>query len=107
LADPRAVEDRQRHGGRAGVELAQVQDGVLVLRRRTGVGRDLAGLPLALGRRRIVERDVLDGVFAHLPAGALDEVLCRRVEAGELDLAFAILPPIDGPYATLDLIADP
>jgi DNA-binding transcriptional LysR family regulator len=36
-----------------------------------------------------------------------DEVLCRRVEAGELDLAFAILPPIDGPYATLDLIADP
>jgi DNA-binding transcriptional LysR family regulator len=36
-----------------------------------------------------------------------DEVLCRRVKAGELDLAFAILPPIDGPYATLDLIADP
>ena len=23
-----------------------------------------------------------------------------------LDLTFAILPPIDGPYATLDLIAD-
>jgi DNA-binding transcriptional LysR family regulator len=36
-----------------------------------------------------------------------DEVLCHRVEAGELDLAFAILPPIDGPYATVDLIADP
>jgi DNA-binding transcriptional LysR family regulator len=36
-----------------------------------------------------------------------DEVLCRRVEAGELDLTFAILPPIDGPYASLDLIADP
>jgi DNA-binding transcriptional LysR family regulator len=33
--------------------------------------------------------------------------MCRRVEAGELDLAFAILPPIDGPYATPDLIADP
>ena len=36
-----------------------------------------------------------------------NEVLCGRVEAGELDLTFTILPPIDGPYATLDLIADP
>jgi DNA-binding transcriptional LysR family regulator len=36
-----------------------------------------------------------------------DEDLTRRVEAGELDLTFAILPPIDGPYASLDLLADP
>ena len=36
-----------------------------------------------------------------------DEDLCRDVEAGELDLTFSILPPIDGPFASLDLIADP
>src|SRR3954453_2424046 len=36
-----------------------------------------------------------------------DEDLCRRVEAGELDLTFAILPPIEGPFSALDLIADP
>src|SRR4051794_26882741 len=45
-------------------------------------------------------------VEVRLHDASCDEDLCRQVEAGELDLTFAILPPIDGPYATLDLIAD-
>jgi DNA-binding transcriptional LysR family regulator len=36
-----------------------------------------------------------------------DEDLCHQIEAGELDMTFAILPPIDGPFESLDLIADP
>jgi len=41
----------------------------------------------------------------------LDNLDCLELIYGRhrsicLDLAFAILPPIDGPYATLDLIAD-
>ena len=36
-----------------------------------------------------------------------DEDLTRRVQTGELDMTFAILPPIDGPQASMDLLADP
>src|SRR3954452_1517452 len=46
-------------------------------------------------------------VEVRLHDASCDEDLCRQVEAGELDLTFAILPPIDGPYASVDLIADP
>jgi molybdate transport repressor ModE-like protein len=46
------------------------------------------------------------GVEVTLHDSSCDEVLCRRLEAGELDLTFAVLPPIDGPYAARDLIAD-
>src|SRR5205085_11425750 len=82
LQDAGLVEDRDRHGGCTGVELADVGDGALVLGCLAGVGRRLAGIPCALRRRGVVERDVLDLVLAHLVACllngelfALDDVL--------------------------------
>jgi hypothetical protein len=34
------------------------------------------------------------------------ELICGPHRSIRRDLTFAILPPIDGPYATLDLVAD-
>src|SRR3954452_17299131 len=71
LQDPGLIEDRDRDGRSAGVELAQVGDGRLVLRRLAGVAGGGARVPLAGRRGGVVERDVLDGVLAHLAAGLL------------------------------------
>ena len=36
-----------------------------------------------------------------------DEELQRLVERGELDLAFAMPPLLDGPFESLELLSDP
>jgi molybdate transport repressor ModE-like protein len=46
-------------------------------------------------------------VEVELTESASDEELLRLVERGELDLAFAMPPLIDGPFEALELLADP
>jgi hypothetical protein len=85
MRDPGLVGDRDRDGGRAGVELADVGDGVVVRRGLAGVRRGRAGLPLACRSRRVVQRLVVDREVAALVAlllqgkpDALDHVLGLR-----------------------------
>src|SRR5215213_4599756 len=75
LQDPGLVVDRDRDRRGAGVELAEIGDRVVVLGDLARVGRRLAGLPLARGRRRIVERHVLDRPVAALVALLLEREL--------------------------------
>src|SRR5690349_1161628 len=78
LTNTGLVQDRDRDSARARVELAEVQDRRLVLRRLTGVGRDLAWVPLARRGGRVVQRHVLDGelsgLVVRLLQGQLDAV---------------------------------
>jgi molybdate transport repressor ModE-like protein len=46
-------------------------------------------------------------VEVELTESASDEELLRLVERGELDLAFAMPPLLDGPFEALELLADP
>ena len=46
-------------------------------------------------------------VEVELTESASDEELVRLVERGELDLAFAMPPLLDGPFETVELLADP
>ena len=46
-------------------------------------------------------------VEIELTESASDEELLRLVERGELDLAFAMPPLLDGPFDALELLADP
>jgi molybdate transport repressor ModE-like protein len=46
-------------------------------------------------------------VDVHLRESASDFELLELVERGELDLSFCMLPVDDGPFATIELIADP
>ena len=46
-------------------------------------------------------------VEVELTESPSDEELQRHVERGELDLAFAMPPLLDGPFESLDLLADP
>ena len=109
LQDPGLVGDRDRDRRGTGVELADVGDRLVVLRDLAGVGRGRARLPLARRRRGVVERLVLDGEVAALPAlllqgelDALDHVLglrtrCalqrqRRVDGQRTAAAVAGLP---------------
>ena len=73
--DAGLVEDRQRDGRRAGVELADVADRGVVGGRLAGVGRRRARLPAAGLRGRVVERLVLDREVAGLAAGLLEREL--------------------------------
>src|SRR5689334_2219873 len=75
LTDAGLVQDRDRDSARARVELAEVQDRRLVLRRLTGVGRDLAWVPLARRGGGVVQRHVLDRVLAGLVVGLLQSQL--------------------------------
>src|SRR3954452_19006615 len=72
LQDAGLVQDRQRDRRGAGVELTEVDDGRLVLRRLAGVAGRRARLPLAGRRRGVVQALVVDGVLAGLPAGLLE-----------------------------------
>lgn len=47
------------------------------------------------------------GVDVDLTESASDEELQRLVERGDLDLAFAMPPLLDGPFESLELLADP
>src|SRR5919106_3939793 len=46
-------------------------------------------------------------VEVQLRESASDYELLGLVERGELDLTFCMLPPLDGPFATLELVDDP
>jgi molybdate transport repressor ModE-like protein len=46
-------------------------------------------------------------VEVELTESASDEELLRLVERGELDLAFAMPPLLDGPFEAIELLADP
>jgi hypothetical protein len=73
--DSGLVEDRQRDGRSAGVELADVADRRVVAHDLAGVGGRLAGIPLAGRRGRVVERDVLQRVVAGLATGLIEREL--------------------------------
>jgi DNA-binding transcriptional LysR family regulator len=47
------------------------------------------------------------GVDVELTESASDEELQRLVERGELDLAFAMPPLVEGPFESAELLADP
>ena len=47
------------------------------------------------------------GVDVELTESASDEELQRLVERGDLDLAFAMPPLLDGPFESLELLTDP
>ena len=47
------------------------------------------------------------GVDVELTESASDEELQRLVERGDLDLAFAMPPLLEGPFESLELLADP
>ena len=109
LTDAGAVLLRHAHAIRERVDAARADLDALRDGRR-GVLR--VGIVPSVGARvipHLVPRfsAAWPDVEVTLHDDSCDEVLCGRVEAGELDLTFTILPPIDGPYATLDLIADP
>src|SRR5215208_6751008 len=83
----RLVEDRDRHRGAAGVELADVDGRAVVLRRLARVGGDRLRSPGAGLRRRVVERLVFDGDVTGLAADLLQRQLDavhhgRRLRAG-------------------------
>jgi DNA-binding transcriptional LysR family regulator len=47
------------------------------------------------------------GAKTEVHEGQGDEELLRLVEAGDLDLAFCVLPAVAGPFVTLELLVDP
>ena len=82
------VGDRDRDRRSAGVELADVGDGAVVLRRLTGVVGRRARLPLAGRRSGVVQGLVLDGEVAALAAlllqgelDAVDDILGLRARS--------------------------
>ena len=126
IVDTRLVE---RPGGPRRVYLTEA--GRLLLRHADGIvarlhaaEADLATLargdagPLRIGTYQSVGNKILPALLrrfskqlpeiqielreSHVP----DELLVA-VERGELDLAFTMLPPVDGPFAVLELMRDP
>src|SRR5918995_923114 len=119
----------ERPGGPRAVSLTEA--GTLLLRHAEAiVGRlraaqaDMAALAQGLaGALRVgtfqsvgakvlpeVIRRFLDGwpqIELELTESASDDELLRLVERGELDLAFAMLPTLDGPFETDVLLRDP
>src|SRR5207249_8945834 len=75
LLDLCLVQDRDRDLRDAGVVLADVADGGLVLNRRARVLRALALVGRAGRGERVVERRVRDAVLADLAAPALERQL--------------------------------
>ena len=75
LRDAGLVEDRDRHGAGARVELAEVDGRRLVLRGLARVGRGLLRRPVGRLGGRVVERRVLDADVARLAAGLLERQL--------------------------------
>jgi molybdate transport repressor ModE-like protein len=55
-------------------------------------------------RRFVAEWPSVEVLLTESPS---DEELQRHVERGELDLAFAMPPLLDGPFESLELLADP
>jgi DNA-binding transcriptional LysR family regulator len=101
LRHARAIGERVE-AARADLEaLRDGRRGVLLVGIFPSVGARV--IPRLLPRFRAAWPDV----EVTLHDASCDEDLCRRVEAGELDMTFSILPPIDGPFSALDLIADP
>src|SRR5436190_342160 len=77
---------------------------------QSAVSQQIAALERDTGERLVVRprfRAAWPAVEVRLRDASCDEDLCRDIEAGELELTFSILPPIDGPFESLDLIADP
>lgn len=119
----------ERPGGPKAVSLTEA--GVLLLRHAAGITAhlqaaqaDLAALkageagPLRVGTFESVGTKILPSLLRRFAAAwpkvavqlyeALDDHdLLERVERGELDLAFLMLPPVAGPFEAVELLRDP
>ncbi|HUY75234.1 MAG TPA: LysR family transcriptional regulator [Ktedonobacterales bacterium] len=76
-----------------------------------------AGL-LRVGSYQSVSARILPGVLrtffeawpkveARLTEDGRDDVLLASLARGELDLSFTVIPPLDGPFETVELLSDP
>lgn len=118
-----------RSGGRRTVALTAAGEAFLehadaIIARAHAAHADLAtvpneiGTPLRVGTYQSAGARILPPVMSSLASvcpGAevqlhealCDEELCRLVESGDLDLTFSVLPPIEGPFASMSLLRDP
>lgn len=74
-------------------------------RLRVGTFQSVGAKVLPKVLRRFLE--AWPHVEVELTESPSDEELQRHVERGELDLAFAMPPLLDGPFESIDLLADP
>jgi molybdate transport repressor ModE-like protein len=81
--------------------LAQGQKGAL----RVGTFQSVGAKVLPEVMRRFL--DAWPRVELELTESPSDDELLRLVERGELDLAFTMLPSLEGPFETLELLRDP
>ena len=81
--------------------LAQGQTGAL----RVGTFQSVGAKVLPEVMRRFL--DAWPRVELELTESPSDDELLRLIERGELDLAFAMLPALDGPFETVELLRDP
>ena len=126
IVDTRLVE---RPGGPRRVYLTEA--GNMLLRHADGIvarlhaaQADLAGLargtagPLRIGTYQSVGNKILPALLRRfskqlpeiqieLRESHADDELLADVERGELDLTFTMLPPVEGPFAVVELMRDP